>query len=320
MAQLEKTAIFLEPFSARLARHDFTLARKETATLQINVGFLCNQECNHCHHEAGPSRREVMDGKTLGEVISFARRGHFKVIDITGGAPEMNPHLIDMIRKLSPMAPRIMMRTNLGALGGPQQHPVINVCMEHRVVILASLPSIEPAQTESQRGNGVFQKSMAALQKLNALGYGREGSGLELNLVSNPTGDFFPGPQEEQEKKFRMELQKEWGVVFNQLYSFNNVPLGRFRRWLRQSNREEAYLRALAKNFNPATVEGLMCRTLTSVSWDGYLYDCDFNLAGGLFMGKRKTHISEMDGAPVAGASIAVSNHCYACTAKAGFT
>lgn len=320
MATSNKNGFFVEPFLARLARLGLRIARKETTTLQINVGFLCNQLCHHCHHEAGPDRQEVMEWNTMKEVVSFAQRGHFQVIDITGGAPEMNPHIINLIQELSRVAPRVMIRTNLVLLGQAEHRSLLEVCKEHRVVILASLPSLDAAVADAQRGKGIFRRSILALKELNALGYGQEGSGLELNLVSNPTDDFLPASQNELEKKFRMDLQREWGIFFNQLNSFNNVPLGRFRRWLTGANREEYYLRTLAKNFNPQTIEGLMCRTLIAVSWDGYLCDCDFNLAEGIFWGRRKTHVSEMGGPPPAGTSITVSNHCYACTARSGFT
>ena len=166
----------------------------------------------------------------------------------------------------------------------------------------------------------MFNRSIDALKKLNNLGYGKEGSGLELDLVSNPTGAFLPSPQSQTEKRFRQVLEKKWGIVFNNLFTFANVPLGRFRDWLMQSYNLEKYIEKLASSFNPCAVEGLMCRTLVSVSWDGHLFDCDFNLAKGFYMGGRKIHISEMAGPPKAGNPIAVADHCYTCTAGAGFT
>jgi len=316
----DKNALSVEPFRLTLANHGLELTRGQTNTLQVNMGLLCNQACRHCHLEAGPSRTELMDGETVDEVVAFAQRGHFQVIDITGGAPELNPNLATMIERLSPLAPRIMLRSNLTALTDGKRHFLMDLCREHRVVIVASFPSLNMSQSEAQRGKGIFDKSIATLRKLNAMGYGRDGSVLEIDLVSNPTGAFLPASQAQEEKRFRRELQRRWGIVFNHVYTFANVPLGRFRQWLQHSGNLEKYLHNLAVRFNPCAVEGLMCRTLIVVSWDGYLYDCDFNLARQLSTGGRKIHISEMDGPPKAGTPIAVSDHCYACTAGSGFT
>ena len=316
----EKNAVPVEPFRLTLAKHGIELTRGQTNTLQVNVGLLCNQACRHCHLEAGPSRTELMDAETADEVVAFAQRGHFQVIDITGGAPELNPNLATMIERLSPLAPRVMLRSNLTALTDGRRDFLMDVCREHGVVIVASFPSLNMSQSEAQRGNGIFDKSIATLRKLNAMGYGQDESELEIDLVSNPTGAFLPASQDQEEKRFRRELQRRWGIVFNHVYTFANVPLGRFRQWLQHSGNVEKYLHNLASRFNPCAVEGLMCRTLISVSWDGYLYDCDFNLARRLYICGRKIHISEMDGPPKAGTPIAVSDHCYACTADSGFT
>ena len=256
----------------------------------------------------------------MGEVVAFAQRFPFKIIDITGGAPEMNPNLVDMIEKLSGMTSRLMLRSNLTALGNNERDHLIEVCTERRVVIVASFPSLNEAQTESQRGRGVFQESIAVLGKLNSLGYGQPDSGLELNLVSNPTGAFLPTSQDQLEKRFCQVLKNKWGIVFNNLFSFANAPLGRFRRWLEQSGNLEGYLQKLSTSFNPCAIEGLMCRSLLSVSWGGYIFDCDFNQAADLYMGGKKTHISDLKELPEPGEPIAVSHHCYTCTAGAGFT
>lgn len=310
----------VEPFPQVLSRHGLELNRGHTATLQINCGLLCNQSCKHCHLEAGPERREVMSRKTIDEVIAFAQRGHFHTIDITGGAPEMNENLIALVEGISPLASRVMLRSNLTALHTPMREYVIDACKEHHVVIVASLPSVNISQVESQRGKGVWEKIIAVLKKLNAFGYGQAGSGLELDLVSNPTGAFLPVSRAEAEKKFRPDLRKNWGITFDNLYTFANVPLGRFRHWLLESGNFETYMQRLAASFNLCTVDGLMCRTLVSVSWDGYLYDCDFNQAAGLFMGRKKTHITELKAPVPPGTPIVVSDHCYACTAGSGFT
>jgi radical SAM/Cys-rich protein len=310
----------IEPFSSLLSRNGLELTRGETLTLQVNVGLLCNQTCRHCHLDAGPDRPEMMDIDTVREVVKFAARGGFRVVDITGGAPEMNPHLAELISMLSSVVPRMMLRSNLTAINTPARSFLIDLCRKHRVVIVASLPSLNTSQMESQRGRGIFNESISTLKRLNSMGYGQPESGLELHLVSNPTGAFLPASQAQVEKKFREDLQRKWGIVFNNLYTFANVPLGRFRDWLTGSGNLETYLEKLAARFNPCTLEGLMCRTLLSVSWDGYLFDCDFNLACGLFTGGRKTHISEMDGPPQPGTPIIVSDHCYGCTAGSGFT
>ncbi len=310
----------VESFSLTLSKHGIELTRGHTNTLQINMGLLCNQACRHCHLEAGPNRQELMDAETVQEVVGFARRGHFQVIDITGGAPELNPNVATMIEGLRPLAPRIMLRSNLTALTDGKRDFLMDLCKEHHVVIVASFPSLNMGQSEAQRGRGIFERSIATLQRLNSMGYGRDGSGLEIDLVSNPTGAFLPASQAQEEKRFRRELQRKWGIVFNHVYTFANVPLGRFRQWLQHSGNLERYLQGLASRFNPCAAERLMCRTLISVSWDGYLYDCDFNLARGLYMGGLKIHISEMAGPPEPGTAIAASDHCYACTAGSGFT
>lgn len=309
----------IAPFKSTLSMHKLKLVRQPTQTLQINLGFLCNQTCRHCHLDAGPRRNENMDSDTLAEVVAYARRSHFETIDITGGAPELNPHLKDLIEEISPLAQRIMLRSNLSALKAKMDR-LIEVLTSRRVVIVASFPSLNLTQTDSQRGDGIFEESITVLQKLNTIGYGRNGSALALNLVSNPTGAFLPPGQEQAEKRFRQVLENKYGVTFNRLFNFANVPLGRFRRWLIHTGNFEAYMLKLTSSFNPCAVEGLMCRTLVSVAWDGHLYDCDFNLARGLFMGGKKIHVSRMPGPPEPGTAIITADHCYTCTAGSGFT
>ena len=308
------------PFSLTLSRHDLKLNRDKTHTLQVNVGFLCNQACRHCHLSAGPGRKENMEPGIIDEVVAYARRSRFETIDITGGAPELNPHIGRLITEMAPLAPRIMLRSNLSALNDGTRDDLMKLLQSHSVVIVASFPSLNELQTDSQRGDGMFKVYIDALKKLNALGYGVNASGLELNLVSNPTGAFLPPSQSEIEKRFRQVLKKKWGVVFNNLFNFANVPLGRFRQWLITSGNFDKYMQKLSSSFNPCAVDSVMCRTLVSVSWDGYLYDCDFNLAKGIFMGGRKIHVSEMPGPPEPDSHIATADHCYTCTAGAGFT
>ncbi|MBW2092008.1 MAG: arsenosugar biosynthesis radical SAM protein ArsS, partial [Deltaproteobacteria bacterium] len=289
----EERPLVIEPFRQTLSKHDLKLVRQETTTLQINVGLLCNQACLHCHLSAGPGRKENMNSDIADEVVAYARRTPFETIDITGGAPELNPNLISLIERLKPLAPRLMVRSNLSALNEDQREHLFEFYKDHQLVIIASFPSINENQTEAQRGSGVFHTVITALKRLNAIGYGQPESGLELNLVSNPTGAFLPASQAQVEKRFRQVLFQKWGIEFNNLYNFGNVPLGRFRQWLLKSNNFEGYMQKLVSSFNPCAVDGVMCRTMISVAWDGYLYDCDFNIAGSLFMGGRKTHISE---------------------------
>ena len=312
-------ALNVMPFKAILAEHDLKLVRNHTHTLQINLGFLCNQVCRHCHLNAGPGRQENMDARTVDEVVSYAARGNFEIIDITGGAPEMNPNLVPLIDKISPYASRIMLRSNLSAMND-RLADLVDLLQHHHVAIVASFPSVNITQTDSQRGEGIFQESVRVLKKLNEIGYGHSQSGLVLNLVSNPTGAYLPPSQEKAEKRFHQVLEDRWGVVFNNLYNFANVPLGRFRDWLIKSNNFENYMAKLSSSFNACAVEGLMCRSLVSVSWEGYLYDCDFNLARGLPLGGRKIHVSEMKAPPQQGSPIATADHCFTCTAGPGFT
>ncbi len=315
----QRKAMTIEPFNLTLAKHGLKLVRGETKILQVNVGLLCNQTCRHCHLNAGPGRKENMDSETVDEVISYARRGRFEMVDITGGAPELNPNLETLIEGLFPIVSRIMLRSNLSALSA-RNGSLMDFLKSHRVAIVASFPSLNEAQSDSQRGDGMFQKSVETLRKLNEMGYGQEGTDLELDLVSNPTGAFLPPTQANAEKRFRQILQQKWGIVFNNLFNFANVPLGRFRQWLLKTGNLDPYIEKLASGFNPCAVEGLMCRTLVSVSWDGHLYDCDFNLARGLYLGGRKIHVSEMESSPETGSPVAVADHCYTCTAGAGFT
>ncbi len=308
----------LEPFDACLVRHGAELRRARTATLQVNVGLRCNQVCRHCHQEAGPERREAMAPETMEAVAAYAERGRFAAIDVTGGAPELVPGLGPFVERLAAAAPRLLFRSNLTALAGREE--LIGVLAGARAAIVTSFPSLSRSQADAQRGAGTWEATLRMLERLNEAGYGREGTGLELDLVSNPAGAFLPPAQGPAEERFRRELERRWGVRFNHLYAFANVPLGRFRRWLEASGNLEAYLRRLAGAFNPCSVEGLMCRTLVSVGWDGCLYDCDFNLSAGLPLGGRRTHVSELAGPPAPGSAVATGDHCYACTAGSGFT
>ena len=260
-----------------------------------------------------------MTGATMTQVMAAAKRFSFASIDVTGGAPEMNPRIAELIVGLRPHTPRLLLRSNLVAMNDTARQGLLEVCRQGRVVIVASFPALNEAQAESQRGSGVFQASIDVLKRLNELGYGREGSGLELDLVSNPAGAFMPTAQRQMEERFHQVLRQKWGISFNHLYSFVNVPLGRFKHWLEHTANYDSYLARLAASFNPCSLGGVMCRSLISVGWDGLLYDCDFNQAIDLGLAGAR-HISEMTELPAPGTAIAVSDHCYACTAGAGFT
>jgi radical SAM/Cys-rich protein len=261
-----------------------------------------------------------MTSETVDQVMAYAHRSRFKTIDITGGAPELNPNLVALIEKLLPLSERIILRSNLSAMNMNNNENLVQFLKDHSISIIASFPSLNETQVESQRGVGSFKKIIDTLKKLNDVGYGHEGSGLELNLVSNPVGAFLPPSQVETERRFHQLLRKKWGIVFNNLFNFANVPVGRFRRWLEETENFDGYMEKLISAFNPCAIEGLMCRKLVSVSWDGFLYDCDFNLARGLPLGGSKIHVSEMSGPPEEGSLIFVSDHCFTCTAGAGFT
>jgi radical SAM/Cys-rich protein len=307
-------------FSETLHRHGLELTRGTTATLQVNVGLACDLACRHCHLEAGPGRVEAMSPETVEAVIACAARFNFAAIDITGGAPELLPELPRLIGGLAPLTPKLIVRTNLAALMRPENVTLPELYRNRSVTLTASLPAVNSAQTEAQRGNGTWETSIAMLRRLNGLGYGVAGSGLQLDLVCNPTGAFLPAPQGQLEKKFRQDLERRYGISFNHLYTFANAPLGRFRTWLERSGNLNAYLAKLEGSFNPCTLPGLMCRSLISVNWDGFLYDCDFNLAAGLHHGSRRTHITELSELPPAGTPIPVGDHCFACAAGTGFT
>jgi len=310
----------MEGFSETLSRHDLALERDATATLQVNVGRLCNQSCRHCHLNAGPGREEIMSRRTVDDVVAYASRGGFATVDITGGAPELLPDLRHLLQGMSSISGNLVLRTNLTALGGSELDSFVEFCGRLGVTLIASFPSLSENQADSQRGEGTWNRSLETLRKLNSSGYGIPGTGLELNLVVNPAGAFLPPGQCQLQERYRRDLKRRWDIDFNTLYSFANVPLGRFRNWLIRSGNHEQYMDKLSGCFNPATIPGLMCRTLVSVSWDGHLYDCDFNQAAGLCLGGSPVHVSVADSPPSPGTPVAVGDHCFACTAGTGFT
>lgn len=287
--------------------------------LQLNVGKRCNQTCAHCHVDAGPERHEVMPREVLEACLRFLEQSEILTLDITGGAPEMHPDFREIVTRAHALGRHIMDRCNLTITRLPNYAYVPEFLAEHHVEIVASLPSYSLKQTDTQRGEGVFVDSIAALQHLNQLGYGREGSGLLLNLVTNPVGAFLPARQTALEADYKRQLKRRYAIEFNHLYTITNMPISRFLDFLLRSGNLEAYMEKLVTAFNPATVEGLMCRNTLSVGWDGRLYDCDFNqmLELGLAPGVPAT-ILEATPERLARRVIQIGQHCYGCTAGLG--
>ncbi|MFW6415202.1 MAG: arsenosugar biosynthesis radical SAM (seleno)protein ArsS [Thermodesulfobacteriota bacterium] len=318
----EATTFDGETFHSYLDRQGLSLTRQKTETLQVNLGLYCNQACKHCHLDAGPHRREQMDSRTLEETADYARRGGFRTIDITGGAPELHSGILPFVRRIREMSPdaKIMLRSNLSALLEQGLDSHVQIFREAGVDVVASMPAYNRQQLEAQRGQGVFSSSIQALQGLNKFGYGQAGTGLELDLIVNPAGAFLPPDQKEAEDRFRNKLQEEYGISFNRVFSMANVPMGRFKSWLEEKGLYRRYMQRLAGSFNSCALEGVMCRSLVSVGWNGYLYDCDFNLALGIPMGGKRVHVSEMSAPPAPGSRIVTGNHCYTCTAGSGST
>jgi radical SAM/Cys-rich protein len=307
-------------FNATLESHNLALRRGGPEILQINVGKLCNLTCVHCHVNAGPKRKEILTRETVDRIVDWLAGTDIPTLDLTGGAPEMNPHFryfISRVRAL-PMRRRIIDRCNLTILLERGYEGLAEFLLENGIVIVASMPCYTPKNVNEQRGNGVFDASIDALQRLNRLGYGKDPA-LELDLVYNPNGDYLPAPQAELEADYKRELQSHFGIVFNRLYTITNLPISRFASWLRHEGRYEAYLELLKSAFNPSTVEGLMCRNTINVSWQGEVHDCDFNQMLKLpLSGREKTFLWDLDPATLANRPIATGDHCFGCTAGAG--
>jgi radical SAM/Cys-rich protein len=289
------------------------------SVLQINVGRLCNQTCAHCHVDAGPDRREVMTRETAELCMRVLGATDIPTVDITGGSPELNPQFRWLVERSRALGRHVIDRCNLTVLLLPSQAGLGEFLARSRVEVIASLPYYRPAQADAQRGEGVFEKSIEAIRRLNALGYGRADSGLVLNLVCNPVGAFLPPRQEAIESQFRRELELRHGVRFNRLYTITNMPISRFLEFLLESGNYEAYMDRLAAAFNPGAAAGVMCRYTLSVGWDGTLYDCDFNQMLDLPIGgDAPAHLREFDAAGLGARRIATGNHCYGCTAGSG--
>lgn len=294
--------------------------RGEIDTLQINVGRVCNQTCSHCHVDAGPDRRESMSRKTAEQMIGFLAQSQVRTLDITGGAPEMNPHFRWIVEQASGLGRQVIDRCNLTILLANGFTDLPEFLAKHQVHIIASLPCYLEANCDKQRGQGVFGKSIEAIQRLNQLGYAQEGSSLHLDLVYNPTGLGLPPAQESLQNDYRRELFNRFHIRFNQLLTITNMPISRFLDDLLQRGEYEIYMQRLLEAFNPNTLSNLMCRHLISVDWQGFLFDCDFNqmLDLPLEVNHQRMHISELASWQAKGHPIAVGNHCYGCTAGCG--
>lgn len=307
-------------FTKHLKERGLGLGRRGLKTLQINMGKLCNQACHHCHVDAGPGRKEMMTKKTVERLIELIGRATaIETVDITGGAPELHPHFRDLVRSSCDQKKQVIDRCNLTVLFEKGQEDTPRFLREYRVKIVSSLPCYLEENVDRQRGGGVFDKSIRALRELNELGYGRKDTGLILDLVYNPIGPYLPPDQAQLEAAYRTHLKKEYGIQFNRLLTITNMPINRFLKDLRRQNRFEEYMEMLAHNFNPTAAEAVMCRDLVSVSWDGFLYDCDFNQMLGIPQAARRRSLWDIESFDeVSSGPIAFGDHCYGCTAGAG--
>lgn len=308
------------PFHRTLRAHRLDLARRALEVLQVNVGRLCNQACLHCHVEAGPRRPERMERGTADRVLELLEGApEVHTLDVTGGAPELNPNFRHLVRQARRLGRTVIDRCNLTVLELEGQEDTAGFLAEQGVQVIASLPCYSPETVDRQRGRGVFADSIRALRRLNALGYGRPGSGLGLDLVYNPGGPFLPPPQGELEEDYRRRLRADFGIEFHRLFTLANMPIRRFLQDLERQGRVLEYLELLVRSFNPAAAEGVMCRSLVSVQWDGRLHDCDFNGMVELPLHGRARTIWELRSLrDLADVPIAFGDHCYGCTAGAG--
>jgi radical SAM/Cys-rich protein len=308
------------PFAKKINKEGIDLSRLPLTTLQVNVGKLCNQTCLHCHVDAGPNKkRENMDRRTAERLVELASTCEtLEAVDITGGAPELNPHFRYLVKSFRELDIEVIDRCNLTVLYEAGQEDTAEFLKDNKVKIIASLPCYSKANVEQQRGDGVFDKSIRALQMLNQLGYGKEGSGLELDLVYNPVGAHLPPSQAKLKTDYTARLKEDFGIVFNELYSITNMPIKRFLFDLKKQGKYENYMTLLHDNFNAKACERVMCRFLVSVSWDGKVYDCDFNQMLNMPLKGAKTlwDVARLD--EFVHGEIALADHCYGCTAGAG--
>lgn len=294
------------------------LKASDITIVQANVGLRCNNSCTHCHLEAGPARTEMMDWDTMNAVVNVANKAKPDFVDITGGSPELNPLLPKFVKELQKGGHAVQVRTNLTVTCEPKMEEMVEFYSGAGVRLVASLPCYTQVNVDTQRGQGVYDKSVKALKRLNSAGYGSNPN-LKLDLVYNPGGAFLPGEQASLESDYRANLRRDHGIVFNNLRTITNMPLGRFQHWLRQHNQYDEYNQLLQNSFNSQTLEGLMCRHQIEVGWDGGLYDCDFNLALHLPVGNGvAAQIKGFDAAKYSKRKIMTGDHCFGCTAGHG--
>ncbi len=305
-------------FLEKIKKENIVLKRYPTEILQINVGKLCNQACHHCHVEAGPQRTESMEKKTVDRILELLKKSPFiHTIDLTGGAPELNPHFRYLILECKKLNKILLDRCNLTVLLEHGQEELAEFLKENRVQIIASLPCYSKDNVDEQRGKGVFDKSIQALQLLNEVGYGRMPH-LKLHLVYNPLGAFLPPPQEKLKKQYKKELKTLFDIDFNDLYTITNMPIKRFYEDLKRKGEFESYMNLLERNFNSEASKMIMCRNLISIGWEGKIYDCDFNQMLDISLGRQDKTIWDIESLDYISDGIAFDNHCYGCTAGAG--
>jgi radical SAM/Cys-rich protein len=310
----------IKPFEKAVTESNLLpLAATDIKTLQVNVGKLCNQACKHCHVEAGPGRKEVMTMETMKTCLDILRNSEIHAVDITGGAPEMNPNFRWFVGECRRLGRHVMVRSNLTILNEPGYKDLPDFFAEEGLEVVASLPCYTEENTDSQRGEGVFRRSIEAIKRLNSLGYGKEGSGLILNLVYNPGGAFLPSPQNALEAEYKRVLLENYGISFNNLFTIANMPIGRFLSYLISTGNYERYMGRLASSFNPLAAANVMCRNLLSVGWEGTLYDCDFNQMLEMAVNHgAPSHLKDFDLSKLSSRQIVTGIHCYGCTAGAG--
>ncbi|WP_179351363.1 arsenosugar biosynthesis radical SAM (seleno)protein ArsS [Winogradskyella vidalii] len=298
----------------------FPLKAKKLEILQINVGYMCNQVCDHCHVDAGPDRKEIMTRDTMRQCLEVIKNSGAHTLDLTGGAPEMNPDFRWFVEEAAKAGIKdFIVRSNLTIIrANKKYYDLPEFFKKHNVHVVSSMPHWTRGKTDKQRGDGVFDKSIKALQELNAVGYGMPGSDLKLDLVYNPSGAFLPGDQAAMEKDFKKALMEDFGIEFHNLFAITNLPIARFLDYLIASENYEDYMYSLVEAYNPAAVENVMCTNTISISWDGYLFDCDFNQMLELPVNSKSRHVSDFNEELLEGRNIVISQHCYGCTAGAG--
>ncbi|MEO5892323.1 MAG: arsenosugar biosynthesis radical SAM (seleno)protein ArsS [Ferruginibacter sp.] len=317
----QKGDFILVPFQEKLEQSNlYPLKPAHVETFQVNIGKMCNQTCRHCHVDAGPDRKEIMTKETMQQCIDILQENEqLTTVDLTGGAPEMNPNFRWFVEEISRLQRHIIVRCNLTIiLANKKYHDLPQFYKMHKAEVVSSLPFYSQDRTDRQRGNGVFEDSIKALQMLNEIGYGKEETGLRLNLVYNPAGAFLPPLQQSLENEYKRELKERFGIEFNKLYVITNMPISRYLDYLLTSGNYERYMEKLVDAYNPVAAANVMCRTTISVGWDGYLYDCDFNQMLELKVNCKSNHVSGFNAHTLKSREIIIGQHCYGCTAGFG--